>query len=298
MLEVGTQTPLKVAVIGDQGLGQDARTVLELIKQEGAHLVIHAGDFDYHDDPETWDDQIDQILGSDYPYFAAVGNHDIAKWPEYQNLLKSRLDHLPEAACSGDYGVNAWCTFGPLGFLLSGVGTLGDDHLEYARQVFSQSDAPYRICAWHKNRADLQTGAKGNEVDWDLYELCREHGAIIVSGHEHAYSRTKTLIDMKGQTVHPDWPDPNHVLVEPGATFAVVSGLGGHSIRSQIRCLPADYPYGCPHWANIYTTTQDPDADFGALFLEFSPENPQGYFKTVSGQIIDHFTLTTPLPFP
>ena len=39
--------PLTVAFIGDQGSGDGARAVLELIKAEGADLVLHQGDFDY-----------------------------------------------------------------------------------------------------------------------------------------------------------------------------------------------------------------------------------------------------------
>ena len=37
---------LRVAFIGDQGLGPNAIAVLELIKDEGARMVLHQGDFD------------------------------------------------------------------------------------------------------------------------------------------------------------------------------------------------------------------------------------------------------------
>ena len=42
---------LRVAFIGDQGLGPNAIAVLELIKDEGAQMVLHQGDFEYKDDP-------------------------------------------------------------------------------------------------------------------------------------------------------------------------------------------------------------------------------------------------------
>ena len=67
-------------VIGDQGLGPNAIAVLELIKDEGARMVLHQGDFDYEDDPDKWDKQISDVLGSDFPYFASIGNHDVKKW--------------------------------------------------------------------------------------------------------------------------------------------------------------------------------------------------------------------------
>ena len=43
--------------------------------------MIHLGDFDYDDDPEAWDSLISEVLGEDFPYFAAIGNHDEDVWP-------------------------------------------------------------------------------------------------------------------------------------------------------------------------------------------------------------------------
>ena len=37
----------KVAFIGDQYLGSNAVSVLQLIKDEGTDMVLHQGDFDY-----------------------------------------------------------------------------------------------------------------------------------------------------------------------------------------------------------------------------------------------------------
>ena len=39
----------KVAFIGDQDRGPNAVAVLELIKNEETNMVLHQGDFDYHD---------------------------------------------------------------------------------------------------------------------------------------------------------------------------------------------------------------------------------------------------------
>lgn len=70
-----SETPVnfKIAFIGDQGLGEDAVAVLNLIYSEGAEAVVHSGDFDLEDNPAGWDAQINGILGEDFPYFAAVG---------------------------------------------------------------------------------------------------------------------------------------------------------------------------------------------------------------------------------
>lgn len=294
---IPTQPNLKVAFIGDQGLGNSALDVLKLIRSEGAELVIHLGDFDYQDDPVAWEAQIDAILGEKFPYFAVVGNHDVDKWPEYKKSLESRLARLNGANCTGDYGVNSSCTYKDLFFILSGVGTLGENHEAYIKSELAKSHHTWKICAWHKTQNAMQVGGKNNDTGWEVYEACKDSGAIITTGHEHSYQRTKTLTSLEEQTVDSSCSNPNHVCLKPGASFVAVSGLGGHSIRDQKRCLPETYPYGCQgEWAKIYTKSQDPNATFGALFISFNvdknPRKAHGYFKTIDGKIIDDFEIT------
>ncbi len=98
-----------IAFIGDQGLGSNARAVLNLIKSEGAHAIVHSGDFDYDDDSVAWDTQINDILGVDFPYFASVGNHDDDKFygsGGYQEFLEARMNRLG-ITWSGDLGVKS-----------------------------------------------------------------------------------------------------------------------------------------------------------------------------------------------
>jgi len=299
-----TAPNLKVAFIGDQGLGSDAIAVLQLIKDEGADLVLHQGDFDYRDDPTRWDDQITSVLGADFPYFASVGNHDEAAFygsGGYQEKLAQRLARVPGATCTGELGVNSACRYQGLFFILSGAGTLGVGHEAYIRRELAADNSTWRICSWHKNQTALQLGKKRDDVGWGPYEACNEAGAIIATGHEHTYSRTKTLISTRNQTVDPDWPDPQSVRVAPGATFVFVSGLGGQSIRNQDRCLPTTYPYGCNgEWASIYTSDQG--ARYGALFIKFhvdgDPNKAFGYFKNIDGEVVDQFTITSQMNQP
>src|SRR5512134_2687817 len=65
-----------IALFGDQGSGSNSDAVLALVRDEGADAVIHLGDFDYQDNPAAWNAKIDAFLGPEFPYFAAVGNHD------------------------------------------------------------------------------------------------------------------------------------------------------------------------------------------------------------------------------
>ncbi len=298
----------KVAFIGDQEIDASAQAVLQLIADEGADMVLHQGDLGYgaENDPQTasdWDAQITSILGADYPYFASVGNHDVGNWPAYQSLLVARLALVPGASCTGDYGVMATCTYQGLYFILSGAGAIPnapDDatHIDYIRDQLAADNSIWRICSWHKNQNAMQLGTKSNEVGWGPYETCRQGRAIIATGHEHSYSRTRTLSNIETQTIDPAAPAPDDLRVSTGSTFVFVSGLAGRDIRNQDRCLPTTPPYGCSgEWASIYTSDQS--ANFGALFIEFhvdgDPNKAAGYFKNIDGTTIDSFTITSDL---
>ena len=118
-----TETPpnFKVAFFGDVGTSP---AVLELARDEGVDAIIHLGDFDYIDDPAFFDQMITDVLGADFPYFGTVGNHDILKWSGsdgYQQKFIDRLNRVPGATCTGDYGVNSICSYQGLTFLLSGI---------------------------------------------------------------------------------------------------------------------------------------------------------------------------------
>jgi len=287
-----TEPNFKVAIIGDQGSGGNAEAVLRLIRDERADMVLHVGDFDYQDNPARWDAAITAILGADFPYFGAIGNHDVDRWSGgggYQARLRQRLQRIAGATCTGDLGVKSSCRYRGLFFILSGAGTMGSGHEAYIRQQLEADRSTWRIGAWHKNQQEMQVGGKKSEVGWGPYDACRDLGAIIATGHEHSYSRTKTLIDFRNPRVDPGWPDPDRLRVASGATFAIVSGLGGRSIRQQQRCLS-----GCDEWAKIYTSDQG--AQYGATFIEFNvngdPNAARGYFKNIRGQIIDRFTIT------
>ena len=263
-------------------------------------MVLHQGDFDYKDDPLAWDMQIDETLGPDFPYFASVGNHDLNAWTGYQARLRERLERVEGAACSGELGVNSSCRYRGLFFALSGVGTMGADHGPFLREALTSDRSEWRICTWHKNQRAMQIGGKRDEVGWDAYEICRRHGAIVVTGHEHSYERTLTLSNVRDSEVDttcvddPDTPDPD-VCIGPGSTVVFVSGLGGKDIRDQERCLPVSHPYGCNgEWAKIYS--KDQSAQFGALFITFDTDPgarvARGYFKTIDGDVVDSFTIT------
>ena len=293
---VYTDLDFRVAFIGDQGLGPDAIAVLNLIKDEGAHMVLHQGDFDYRDDPEAWDKMISDVLGDDFPYFGTIGSHDTLKWNEYQLKLYDRLKKNPDAECIGDLGVKSSCTYKGLFFIQVGPNLKGSGHSSFIEKQLNKNDHIWRVCSWSNTMTAMQLGMIDNEVGWEVYENCKNGAGIIATAHEHSYSRTKTLSDIENQIVDAHWSAPDKLIVKEGSTFVFVSGAGGvGEIRNQDRCLPISYPYGCKgEWASIYTSDQG--AKHGALFCTFNPfgqpNDAYCYFKNIDGEIIDEFTVT------
>ena len=301
---IQTDANFRVAFIADQGISPSSIAVLNLIKDEGAHMVLHQGDLyyeiDYRDviDPDAWDRMISNVLGDDFPYFITIGGHDLNAWNEYQQKAYDRLKKNPDAKCTGDLGVKSFCTYKGLSFIqVSPSFEFYEklDHSSFIENHLNNNDHLWRVCSWQGNMHAMQIGAKEDSTGWEVYENCKNHGAIIATAEEHSYHRTKTMIDIENQIVDAEWSKPDKLRVEEGSTFVFVSGLGGWSIRDQERCLPTSYPYGCNgEWANIYTSDQD--ANYGALFCTFNvggqPNKAYCYFKNIDGRIVDAFTIT------
>ena len=239
---------------------------------------------------------VDGAVGADFPYFASVGNHDADKWTEYAAYVKSHMDAAQVSLDDDDMSDQKFA-FAWKGVHFVFVGENGQN-AEFADFIDAElsGGAPgdWKVCGWHKNQEAMQIGGKTDEMGWDVYEKCREHGAIITTGHEHSYERTRTLTDMESQTVDEECPTAEKACLSPGRTFAVVSGLGGVGIRDQERCLPAEPPYGCNgEWASIFASQQG--ADYGAFFVVFNVggdrTRARGYFKTVKGDVVDEVDI-------
>jgi hypothetical protein len=287
---------LKVAFIGDQGTGVPAIRVLELIAAEGAHAVLHNGDFDYGDAPAVWDAINTSVFGPDFPYFASAGNHDKDRWYTtggYQSFMRDRMLRLG-IPWTGDLGVMSSFTWMGLHIVATAPGVFGTGnglHDLYIRDTFAVSDGIWRISTWHKNQHLMQAGGKSDETGWGVYEQSRRAGSIVATGHEHSYSRTHLLSSMQQQTVastaQPLLLSADDVAspADEGRTFAFVVGTGGRGLRNQ-------EVFG-PWFASVYTTTQG--AKHGALFGVFhvngDPRLARFYFKDIDGRVVDEFMV-------
>lgn len=275
-----------VAFTGDQGTGDSARAVLQLIEDEGADLLLIQGDLGYGSrSADQWIENIDGILGSDFPVLLSVGNHENHEWPEYQRWLLQRIVDLPELICEGNPGVKAHCTFRGISIVQVAQGVdevegvaARDDYAQYLDQELADASNVWRICSWHKNQKSMQVGGKNDETGWDVYAACLKNGAIVATAHEHSYSRTYSMTDFENKVL----AHRNNLLeVGPGRSFAFVSGLGGINIRKQRRA---------GHWwASVYTANQQ--ATYGALFCTFEDKDADCRFKAVNGYVPDEFAL-------
>jgi hypothetical protein len=308
---------LLVAFLGDQGNGSNADRVLQLVKSEGAHAVVHNGDFDYVDSPSAWNGRIDSILGTNYPYFAVVGNHDAVAWngaTGYASYINARLARVPEMQCQGDPGVKAVCRFRGLHMVQSCVGTSeltghgncskdSTEQTDFIRTSLANDSSLWSICTWHKNQSDMQIGTKPDEVGWNAYRECMNAGAIISTAHEHSYSRTLALTNLgNGSLGHGAVGTFDSLTVSPGRTFVFVSGLGGNSVRDYDAASHSDDTW----WAAQYAANrwlksgavQSGTGTYGATFIRFhvdgNPRLARGYFKDVNGRIADEFTIQIP----
>jgi hypothetical protein len=292
----GPPPEFTIAFIGDQGLSASARAVLELIRDEGADAVVHAGDFDYLHDPAAWDAQIDAILGADFPYFASAGNHDKASFlgpGGYQERLEARLDRL-RIPWTGDLGIQSSLRYQGIRIVLTAPDDFGAGdgfHDLYIRDRLAENVSIWRISAWHRNMRLMQVGGKDDDTGWGVYEESRRGGAVVARAHEHSYSRTHLLSSFETQSVASTSDtlvlavDDPGTPADEGRSFAFVSGLGGRSIRSQ--------SLSGPWWASIYTSTQGarPGALFGVFHHQEDPRLARFYFKNVDGVVVDDFLV-------
>lgn len=306
-----TPPNLLIAFIGDQGNNGNSDSVLELIRDEGAHAVVHNGDFDYQDNPAAWDDRITTVLGASYPYFSIVGNHDAAAWSGpagYAARIAARHARNSEMQCTGELGVKANCTFRGLHLVTSCIGTdelrsscgaNSAEHIGFIRDSLQTSTATFKICNWHKNQHDMQVGSKFDEVGWSAYRECMDAGAIVATGHEHSYARTLTLTDVGNAAAgHGAVGAFHHVSLAPGQNFVFVSGLAGQGRRAFNTNHLSD-----TWWASYYSSTRwmmnglvmNGLSNYGALFIEFhvdgDAKRARGYFKDISGRVADEFTI-------
>lgn len=148
---------------------------------------------------------------------------------------------------------------------------------------------------WHKNMRKMQVGGKSDEAGWPAYEDCLKMGAIVLTGHEHSYSRTYEMNAFANFRISQN--DPSEIVlrdqdeVRDGSSFVMVSGVGGRGIRTY-----QDNLYLDPHWA--FTASSNTGLQSGSVICKFHSETDRRdraycYFKEWDGDILDEWHLTS-----
>lgn len=203
------------------------------------------------------------------------------------------------------------CSYKGLSFILSGAGTLGTGHDVFIKDQLAADKAIWRVCAWHKNQSDMQIGNKTNEAGWPVYQACQNGGALVMTGHEHSYARTKTLTAIgdaaKGHGAVGTFDQMVVKAGAPGSTFVTVSGLGGTGIRDFDAASHTDDTWWASYWADDTAlkagvgvhlkngTKLTTNAGYGVTFVTFNvdgdPKKARGYMKSTGGVEIDRYDI-------
>lgn len=274
-----------------------ARDVIALAEDASVDLIVHAGDLDYVSSPMSWFHFLTETVWRRGGRFVAVkGNHDVDGWdgvqdlwsnPErgYQALLSKQIPR--GAKYYGSYGEDFAMETGGVLFVMSSVGcerpgeSANREKYDFIDRALSASKARWKVCVWHMTMESLQVSYKGDATGFGAYEICRKHGAFIVTGHAHVYSRSYTMArfgtKVYGFTrsdlrVH-DW-NQNVITLragEDGTTGLAVVGIGGYKNEAMLTDSGV--------WAKVYSTSclagsktceRASDArKFGALVCDF-----------------------------
>lgn len=299
-----------VALFADAGMDPLCEDVLRLMRAEGAQLVLHGGDIAYEGksdgQPRRWLDMVQRILG-DTSYIAVMGNHDNGLsgpgWgvTESYQAISTRIN--PIGKCQGWTGVKQVCTMNGITVVFVAPGVVGTGHSYFIAEAFKAYPSRWRICVWHKNMALMQAGTKSDEVGWPVYEECRRHGALILTGHEHIYARSfemSSFIRQKVSSFESSRLSPTRLRVErnvsgiTGTSMVMVVGTGGFSLR-QLGDTSNN-----PWWASALSYDQGLEA--GTAICKFNLNGDEGlaycYYKdpTRPNVILDEWYIRTDDP--
>ena len=181
--------------------------------------------------------------------------------------------------------------------------------MEFIEREFSSprsQNATWRFCIQHMTSAKLSAGDRlrdSMELS-GITDACRRHGALLINGHHHLYSRTKLLRNVGG----PDGTEnitvangpKNYVkintttalVVREGVTMSITTGMGGYDSSCNGK-------YADASWMKLCVASFEDHR--GAVIAEFDEAKPWiGKFQYLNslaqGAVVDEFVLTSRLP--
>ena len=253
-------------------------------------------------------------------------------WAKHQRNLwdhyKTRIVDRNRGACRGyydreepgsveEYGERYSCFYGPnnehhiifLGwFQGSNQSNVEEARHEIARSArfidreFSSSrkkvqNTKWRYCVQHMTTSKLSGGGgpdHDNMRNSAITDTCRKHGALIISGHHHIYSRTKLLSSVGGRNGREDVVShSNQREIRPGRTMSLTVGMGGYGGRCNGKFANAPWMEQCITGGQFR----------GAVIAEFDDDDPRrAIFRyknsMADDEILDEWRLFSRLAAP
>jgi hypothetical protein len=263
----------------------------ELVKQEWAQLIIH--NWDFLNNWDDWDKIVTKYLWPNFPVIWTAWNHDLIwkghasrhvgnGWSDFQKIFKRRMNANPDLKCNWDLWKKSVCTFKGIKIITVSPWLTDQNFWSYIRNNLKNDNHIWRICHWHKTMPEMQVWPKTSRDVWrDVFEAARENWCITTIWHDHSYARTYLLGNMQKQTVI--WKKSPY-LIKPGQIIHLLvwsSGMWlykrGHNIKNWL-------------WEVIYSK-EDGDKWKWVLFCSFKWRKADCYFKSVTWQVLDRFSL-------
>jgi predicted phosphodiesterase len=208
----GGSRPVRFIAFGDSGDGSSYQyTVARQMLTAPFDLILHTGDVAYDDG--TWA-QLEKGFFEVYagtirsfPAFLVAGNHDYAT----ENAAPFRqVFALPDNETGK--GVERWYSFdwGNVHFVALDSERISRDQVAWLEADLAATRQPWKIVFGH--HPPFSSGNHGSDLDFRrhfLPILQRHRVALVLSGHDHHYERSKQM----------------------GDTTYIVTGGGGHGTR-------------------------------------------------------------------
>lgn len=261
-----TPSPLRFAVIGDYGEGNQAeQDVADLVKSWNPELIITVGDNNYPSGAaETMDDRVGRFYHEFiYPYlgafgpgadqnrfFPTLGNHD---WDTARAQAYFDYFTLPGNERYYDF------VWGPVHFFAVSADSREPDGVsrisvqaQWLQDRLAGSTSPWKVVYFHQ--PPYSSGYHG-PVDWMTWPFEQWGASVVLSGHDHVYER-----------------------LQVGGIPYFINGLGGGPIYYFIQPQPQSQ-----------VRFND---DYGAMLVTATESQIIFQFITRRGQVIDEHILS------
>jgi len=266
-----------IAISDSQGMIEnDYNKFLKILSKvlnnfKNTQFVIHLGDFvDDGNNENYWDFILNSKIWSQIPILPVAGNHEAKFHPtlNFAGIENSIINHFniefPEQD-NLDKGVYYFfeqndCIFV---FLNTNIyGGLGREQIKWVNNILEKSEAKWKILFTHKNiysngphQSDSGTLVMRKEIN----EICSQFNIdLVISGHEHVYSRTKSLC--YGVPTR-EYIEHEETIINPdGTTFITLGPIGvkNYKIHNKNKIInKVIFDLNCPSFAKIKVTENE-----------------------------------------